>query len=106
LNIQKGAIDTSTLKPNWSRKLYTVAKVKPGQGSKAVTVRVRDSDGPMMKDVYTLTDIQPVDSTRIGKSVITIQPKQRQSRPKTRSKAAVTLAAPRRSARVRGGGLL
>ena len=35
LKVMKGAIDSSTLKPNWSRGIYAISRAKPAQSSKA-----------------------------------------------------------------------
>ena len=66
--------------------------------------KVTDGDGAVKKDVYTATDIQRVDASRIQRSPITIVKKDTPRRPpRTRQQAAVRLAQPRRSERLAGG---
>ena len=91
LKVMKGAIDSSTLKPNWSRGVYTIAKVRQGQGSRAPTFRVRDDDGDLLKDTYTATDILRMQKQRMMRSPIKVKTQQQQSRPRTRQTARVSL---------------
>jgi transposase InsO family protein len=99
LKVLKGAIDSSTLKPNWSRGVYEVAKVKGQDGSKAPSFRVRDSDGDLLKDTYTATDLLKIQQQRLMKSPIKIQ-KAAPVRARTRQQARVRLTQPRRSSRL------
>ena len=98
----KGAISNSTIDDNWSRKLYTGARVQAGQGSVAETYRVQDANGVLNKDTWTKTGLQRVNPDAIEKSPIKIQAPVRQSRPSTRQQATVRLAQPRRSDRLAG----
>ena len=102
LKVMKGAIDSSTLKPNWSRGVYKISKVKAPQGSKAPSFRVRDDDGDLLKDTYTATDLLKIQQQRMMKSPIKVQKTQTVRRPRTRQAAQVRLAQPRRSARLQG----
>ncbi len=98
----KGAIDSSTLKPNWTRGVYKIAKVRAGEGSKAPTFRVRDDDGDLLKDTYTATDLLKIQKQRLMKSPIKVQKTQTVRQPRTRQAAQVRLAQPRRSGRLAG----
>jgi transposase InsO family protein len=102
LKVMKGAIDSSTLKPKWTRGVYKIAKVKPPQGSKAPSFRVRDDDGDLLKDTYTATDLLKIQKQRMMKSPIKVVKTQTVRRPRTRQQAQVRLAQPRRSARLLG----
>ena len=102
LKVMKGAIDSSTLKPNWSRGVYKISKVKAPQGSKAPSFRVRDDDGDLLKDTYTATDLLKIQQQRMMKSPIKVQKTQTVRRPRTRQAAQVRLAQPRRSSRLQG----
>ena len=102
LKVMKGAIDSSTLKPNWSRGVYKIAKVRAGEGSKAPTFRVRDDDGDLLKDTYTATDLLKIQKQRLMKSPIKVQKTQTVRQPRTRQAAQVRLAQPRRSGRLAG----
>ena len=55
LKIMKGAISNSTIDDNWSRKLYTVARVRAGRGSVAETYRVQDANGVLENLRYCST---------------------------------------------------
>ena len=56
LKIMKGSIDSATLKPNWSSSIYQVERVKKKQPGKAVSFRVKDVNGRVLKDTYTATE--------------------------------------------------
>ena len=101
LKVMKGAIDSSTLKPNWTRGVYSVAKVRAADGSKAPTFRVKDDDGDLLKDTYTATDLLKIRTQRLMKSPIKITPAA-PVRARTRQQARVRLAQPRRSSRLMG----
>ena len=100
LKVMKGAIDSSTLKPNWSRALYKIFKVKGTEGSKAPSFRVRDDDVDLLKHTYTATDLQKKEQPRLMKSPIKVQKKHTVRQPRTRQAAQARLAQPRRSARL------
>ena len=87
LKIMKGSIDSATLKPNWSSSIYQVERVKKKQPGKAVSFRVKDVNGRVLKDTYTATDIQKIQPGRVKHSPITITSQDAPRRPNTRRQA-------------------
>ena len=84
LKITKGAIDSATLKPNWSSSIYEIDKVKKKQVGKAVSFNVKDVNGRVLKDTYTTTDLQKIQPQRVMRSPITITQREAPRRPATR----------------------
>jgi transposase InsO family protein len=100
LKVMKGAIDSSTLKPNWTRGVYKISKARQPDGSKAPTFRVEDTEGDVLKDTYTSTDLLKISKSKLQRSPIKVVTQQRVNRPRTRQQSRVSLAQPRRSARL------
>ena len=106
LKIQKGAIDSATLKSNWSDSIYAIDRVKGGKPGRAVSFSVRDVNGKKLKDTYTSTDLQKIQKQRVMNSPITIVQRDVVRRPRTRQQQQVQLRTRRRvSARLAGTGV-
>lgn len=96
LKIQKGAIDSATLKSNWSDSVYAIDRVKGGRPGRAVSFSVRDVNGRKLKDTYTSTDLQKIQKQRVMNSPITITQRDVARRPRTRQQQQVQLRTRRR----------
>eukprot|EP01047_Picozoa_sp_COSAG01_P087269 COSAG01_NODE_20006_length_976_cov_1.812999_1_plen_170_part_00 len=81
LKVMKGAIDSSTLKPNWTRGVYKISKARQPDGSKAPTFRVEAEDGNVLKDTYTATDLLKISKSKLQRSPIKVVTQQRVNRP-------------------------